>query len=60
MDESCDLTSVTVSPDGRFWWDRAQWRPVSDDGCWRWSGTRWLQMEATRFGQFVLRQLGDA
>lgn len=47
MDESCDLTSVTVSPDGRFWWDGAQWRPVSDDGCWRWSGTRWLQMEAT-------------
>lgn len=47
MEESRGLTSVIVSPDGRFWWDGARWLPISDDGRWRWSGERWLPMEAT-------------
>jgi len=32
----------TFSPDGRWWWDGAQWKPaLSPDGLWRWNGRGW-------------------
>ena len=33
----------TVSPDGFWWWDGAQWRStMSPDGRWRWDGRAWV------------------
>ena len=37
-------SSVGVSPDGKWYWDLAQWRPVSEDGRYRWDGTQWQEM----------------
>jgi Short C-terminal domain len=30
-----------ISKDGRFWWDGAKWRQLSDDRLWWWDGTAW-------------------
>ena len=33
----------TLSPDGYFFWDGAQWNAVvSPDGLWRWDGAAWV------------------
>ena len=37
-------SSVGVSPDGKWYWDGAQWQKVSDDGHWRWNGTQWVEL----------------
>ncbi len=37
-------STVGVSPDGKWYWDLAEWRPVSEDGHYRWDGTLWQEM----------------
>ena len=37
-------SSVGVSPDGKWYWDLAQWRSVSEDGHYRWDGVQWQEM----------------
>jgi len=37
-------SSAGVSPDGKWYWDLAEWRQVSEDGRYRWDGTQWQEM----------------
>jgi hypothetical protein len=37
-------SSAGVSPDGKWYWDLAEWRQVSEDGRYRWDGTHWQEM----------------
>ena len=35
---------MTLSPDGRFWWDGIGWQPVSPDGQAYWNGLVWVPL----------------
>ncbi len=35
-----------LSPDGRWYWDGAQWRGVSPDGRYWWDGATWREVHA--------------
>ena len=54
MTQEVLLTKVvagTLSPDGYFFWDGAQWRSaVSSDGFWRWDGAAWTPISGSRIG----------
>ena len=37
------MSQGTISSDGLFYWDGAQWQPTrSPDGMWRWTGSAWV------------------
>src|SRR5437667_228333 len=45
---------MTFSDDGLWWGDRDSWKPaLSEDGRWRWNGTRWetVGVVASRAGE---------
>lgn len=40
------MPAVTLSPDGRWWWNGQAWQPaVSADGRFRWDGTAWRPLQ---------------
>src|SRR6476660_2368156 len=49
--EMNEQSVVTVSPDGNFYWDGAQWQPaLSPDGAWRWDGAACAPVPPNGFG----------
>ena len=44
------MTLGTISPDGQFYWNGAQWQSTqSVDGAWRWTGTDWVPIAAAPY-----------
>ncbi len=51
-------SAIGLSPDGKWFWDGAQWRNVSADGRYWWDGTNWQPVDGVAAGAGALPPAG--